>query len=198
MKRNLLFLICALCLGGIALLSVMLVNFFYPKQYVQDDKGEYVNVVTAANQETFPITKDTNFVMEYYYVNDDRKLTEELSDIPDLLGLDKEQLKSYLKDYMINVPNEDKEQGLVSYELVGYTKNTITLRKTYEDKVSSGYCAKSFNGTVVILNGDEKTVYEYTQIPIHTLPEDIREKVIRGYYLENDEDLYSFLENYSS
>ena len=48
------------------------------------------------------------------------------------------------------------------------------------------------------MNGDEKTVYEYTQIPIHLLPDDMKEQVMNGYYLDNEEDLYNFLENYSS
>ena len=50
----------------------------------------------------------------------------------------------------------------------------------------------------MILESDDKTVYEYTQIMIHMLPADLQDKVNEGYYLENEEELYSFLENYSS
>ena len=104
----------------------------------------------------------------------------------------------YLKDYMEHLSYEEQEQGLISYELISYHDNQISLRKTYRETKVKGYYAKSFNGTIVILNGDEKTVYEYTQIPINVLPEDLQEEVISGYYLETDEALYSFLENYSS
>jgi hypothetical protein len=82
--------------------------------------------------------------------------------------------------------------------LTGYQNSQITLRKTYDTQEKQGYYAKSFNGTIVILQSDGKTVYEYTQIEIHTLPEEIQQQVTEGYYLENDEDLYNFLENYSS
>ena len=97
-----------------------------------------------------------------------------------------------------NIPKEEQEKGLISYTLTSYQGNTLYFRKTYDQPVYNGYYAKSFNGYVVILNGDEKTVYEYTQIPIHLLPDDIRSSVMSGYYLENETDLYNFLENYSS
>ena len=99
---------------------------------------------------------------------------------------------------MKHIPKEEQEKGLISYTLTSYQGNTLYFRKTYDQPVYNGYYAKSFNGYVVILNGDEKTVYEYTQIPIHLLPEDIRSCVMSGYYLENETDLYNFLENYSS
>ena len=41
-------------------------------------------------------------------------------------------------------------------------------------------------------------MYEYTQISLEMLPEDLREQVLEGYYMENEGELYSFLENYSS
>lgn len=197
MKRNLIFAAAALLIGVMAGVFVYFSGFFYPKQYVKDESGEYVNVTTP-KADTFPVTKDTVFEIEYYYPEEKRTLTEQVDDIPALLGCGRQGVEHYLKEYMEHLSHEEKEQGLTSYELVSYSGNTICLRKTFRKPEYNGYLAQSFNGTIVILNGDGKTVFEYTQIPISNLPEELQEKVIVGYRLENEEDLYSFLENYSS
>lgn len=197
MKRNLIFAVIALLIGILAGAYVYFASFFYPKQYVQNEAGEYVNV-TAPKAETFPVTKDTVFEIEHYYPDEKRKLTEQVGSIPALLGCDKQGVQDYMKDYMEHLSYEEKEKGLTSFDLISYHENTICLRKTYHEPQYNGYIAQSFNGTIVILNGDGKTVFEYTQIPISNLPEDLQEQVILGYPLESEEDLYSFLENYSS
>ena len=198
MKRNIIFVIFAIAIGLLSVSFTVAYQYFYPERYIRTADGSYQNIATAKAKTPFPITKDTTFVMEYYDRDTDRLLTEEIDGIPELLGCDKEGVQRYLADYMKHIPKEEQEKGLISYTLTSYQGNTLYFRKTYDQPVYNGYYAKSFNGYVVILNGDEKTVYEYTQIPIHLLPEDIRSCVMSGYYLENETDLYNFLENYSS
>ena len=198
MKRNIIFAVFAVLTGVIAAISVYAYQYFYPEKYIRTQDGSYENVVTAKEQSPFPVTQDTHFEVEYYYKEEQRTLTEDVGSIPALLGCDKEGVERYLNDYMRHPSKKEQEAGLISYVMTAYKGNTIYLRKTYEQPVYHGYYAKSFNGYVVILKGDEKTVYEYTQIAIHLLPDDIKEQVMDGYYLENESDLYNFLENYSS
>lgn len=197
MKRNLIFAGMALLIGCMAGAFVIFYAFFYPKNYVKNENGDYVNV-TAPKAETFPVTKDTTFEIEYYYPDEQKRLTEQITDMPMLLGCDKEGVINYLEDYMKHLSYEEREQGLISFELISYKENHLCFRKTYRKQEYQGYYAKSFNGTIVILNGDGKTVYEYTQIAIDSLPDDLQLQVLEGYPLENEEDLYSFLENYST
>lgn len=197
MKRSLVFAILALAVGCLTGALVLGYAFFYPKQYVKNENGDYVNVTTP-KEDTFPITKNTTFEIEYYYPDEQRTLTEQIDSMPVLLGCDKEGVTNYLKDYMEHLSYEDRENGLSSYELVSYNDNHICLRKTFKKQEYTGYYAQSFNGTIVILNGDGKTVYEYTQITIDSLPEDLQKQVLEGYPLDNEEDLYNFLENYST
>ncbi len=197
MKRNIIFAVLALLIGVLTGAGVYFYAFFYPKQYVKNENGDYVNVSTP-KEETFPVNKNTTFEVEYYYPDEQRTLTEQLDSIPVLLGCDKAGVNEYLEEYMKHLSYEDRENGLVSYELVSYNDNHISLRKTFKKQEYKGYYAKSFNGTIVILNGDNKTVYEYTQITINSLPEELQEKVLVGYPLESEEDLYNFLENYST
>lgn len=198
MKRNLMFALFSISTGILSLCGIFLYNYFYPQKYVIDDSGEYVNITVSENKSAFPISKSTSFVVEYEYPEENRILKEHIESIPALLGCDKAGVEKYLETYMDNLSRDEKEAGLVSYKLISYRENEITLRKTYKKPEPSGYYAKSYNGLIVILNGDEKTVYEYTRISLASLPEDMRPEIINGYYLADDEELYSFLENYTS
>ncbi|MCM1180060.1 MAG: hypothetical protein NC347_07375 [Clostridium sp.] len=198
MKRNLLFAVFALLVGAISGISVCCFHYFYPARYEKTESGEYVNIETAAKRTAFPIDEATSFVIEYYYPEEERLLSERMDEFPMLLGCDKEGVEKYLSNYMTHLSKKEQDEGLVSYELTAYNDKEITLRKTYRQEEKTGFYARSFNGTIVILQSDDKTVYEYTQIMIHMLPEEMQEKINAGYYIENEEDLYSFLENYSS
>lgn len=57
---------------------------------------------------------------------------------------------------------------------------------------------KETKGLVTVYEKDRKTVYEPTKIPVSMLPEKLRKEICRGKYIKTQEELYSFLENYSS
>ncbi len=198
MKRSMVFAIISLFVGVCLGIGVYLYHYFYPEKYIKTESGEYILVETMHASETFPVTKETQFVVEHFYTEEDRTLTEHVGNIPVLIGCDKEKLEEYLDTYMKDLSKEELESGLSSYQLVSYQENEIHLRKTYEKPNYDGYYAKSYNGTIVILKGDAKTVYEYTSIAIHVLPDTLREAVMHGYYLEDENALYNFLETYSS
>ncbi len=198
MKRSILFAILSLGIGVILGLAILLYHFFYPQRYMKTESGEYINIAVANQKSTFPVTKETQFEIEHFYVEEQRTLIEHVGNIPILIGCDKAGVEAYLDEYIVNMSTEEKSQGLSSYQLVSYQDHTIRLRKTYELPKYEGYYAKSFNGTIVILQGDGKTVYEYTQISVNVLPDNIQEVMQEGYYLEDDNALYNFLETYSS
>ncbi len=198
MKRNVIFAIISLTIGIVLGLSVWLYNYFYPDEYIRLENGEYVNIAVATSPQTFPVTKDTQFEIEHFYEEEQRTLTENVGNMPILLGCDKKGVEAYLEEYMKHLSAEERAEGLAAYQLVSYKDNTICLRKTYRTPEYNGFYAKSFNGYIVILKGDEKTVYDYTQISVHMLPEDLQKQIQQGYYLENETDLYNFLETYSS
>ena len=60
------------------------------------------------------------------------------------------------------------------------------------------YYLMEVNGYVVVYLSDKKTAYEYTDILYDELPATIREEIRNGKYMESTEELYGFLENYSS
>ena len=54
------------------------------------------------------------------------------------------------------------------------------------------------NGYVVVFLNDQKTPYEYTDILYDELPLLLQQEIRNGKYIKNLEELYGFLENYSS
>ncbi len=60
------------------------------------------------------------------------------------------------------------------------------------------YYLYEINGYVVVFLSDKKTAYEYTDILVDELPKSLSTEIQNGKYIKNMEELYGFLENYSS
>lgn len=66
------------------------------------------------------------------------------------------------------------------------------VEETYE------YVLVDHNNYVAVYQLPERTIYEYTDVIMDVLPEETREEIRKGKYLRNEEELYNFLENYTS
>lgn len=60
------------------------------------------------------------------------------------------------------------------------------------------YYLMEVNGYIVVYLSDKKTAYEYTDISYDRLPANLRNEIRNGKYIASPEELYGFLENYSS
>lgn len=89
-----------------------------------------------------------------------------------------------------NYALEKQEQEKLAQE-----KALLTEGIAYKE---DGYIITEEDGYVVVYYSDLENVYEYTSIELHLLPEDIREELSNGLYVEDIKDVYGFLENYSS
>lgn len=69
--------------------------------------------------------------------------------------------------------------------------------KTQVD-VETCYYIKEKDGYVIVYEGDEKTVYEYTSILVNSLPFEMQELLKKGIKVDSLSQIYGFLENYSS
>ena len=116
-----------------------------------------------------------------------------------LIGMTKEELSSYLEAYMENLSLSEYEQGLISYDIISFSENSVILRKTYDvNKVPYKYYVNISDGMVTVYYSDLKSVYEYTHIPAVELSEEDRLALIEGIYVKNRDELYSILEGFSS
>ena len=57
---------------------------------------------------------------------------------------------------------------------------------------------KNRNGYVIVYLDDQTSIYEYTNIRVEELPEELQNEIREGKRLEGKDKLYGFLENYSS
>lgn len=61
-----------------------------------------------------------------------------------------------------------------------------------------GFYLCEMQGFVVVYLSDRQTIYEMTEIPLTDLPEEVQQEIAAGKYIATQEELYGFLENYSS
>lgn len=69
------------------------------------------------------------------------------------------------------------------------------VKNTQEDE---GYYLMELHGFVVVYLSDKETIYEFTEIPVNDLPEEVKQEVAEGKHIATVKELYAFLENYSS
>lgn len=91
----------------------------------------------------------------------------------------------------------DKQKENTSF-LQEKTEPTEVLAVEGNVEKNSEYLLKELNGYVIVYLGDEKTVYEVTGISITELPKEVQNQIQEGIKFDSINELYAFLENYSS
>lgn len=127
------------------------------------------------------------------------ELTEQEEKVPvAMYGLTPEDLQDYLKN-LAQVENEGSEAEEVRYELVSFSRDAFTVRKTLSVKepVYALFLIAE-NGHLTAYTGDRTQVYEYTQIPLSDFPLEQQAMLTRGIFMKSLADYYDFLETYSS
>ncbi|MCI8292369.1 MAG: hypothetical protein HFH53_02390 [Hespellia sp.] len=74
----------------------------------------------------------------------------------------------------------------------------LSVKTEGEAVKNEGYYLMGLNDYVVVYLYDKQTIYEYTNIRMDTLPEELQGELQTGKYVETIEELFGFLENYSS
>lgn len=153
----------------------------------------------AVNQTETTVKPTTQYTLEVYDMKAGTTETQELNPPAYLVGLTRDEVIEYLTEYMRDMPLSEYNKGLISYELVNFSEDKITIKKTYnEDFVPFRFYVAVKDGFVVVYNSDLKSVYSYTQIEAKNLPEKDRVDLSQGIYVNSLDELYALLESYSS
>lgn len=108
-------------------------------------------------------------------------------------------LVTFACQYRYHQEREELEARLKMQEELAMQENAQDTVETDGQAVNEDcYYLLEVNGYVVAYLGDKKTVYEYTDIPCECLPASVRQELKDGKCLQTQEELYGFLENYSS
>ena len=89
-----------------------------------------------------------------------------------------------------------------AYQLSYYAESELKQNPVQTTEGSAeknaGYYLMQREGFVIVCLQDKKTVYEYTSIEVTELPVTLQNEIKNGKYVESLQELYGFLENYSS
>lgn len=93
-----------------------------------------------------------------------------------------------------------------SYSEYEYMKSTEPKENTKSSYITTQgnarkqeeFIIRELNGFVVVYKNDNKTIYEYTTIPMDQIPATMRSKIQSGLHIYGRQKLYGFLENFTS
>lgn len=92
------------------------------------------------------------------------------------------------------VPNQTTEasQELASDHVESRTEDLAAFGANYQ------FVMVSENNYVVVYELPDREIYEYTDLILDVLPEEVRQEIREEKYIRDEEELYNFLENYTS
>lgn len=174
----------------------------YIEQFVLREEESTVEMTSAAYEAAVNnqlICNLTKFVEEEYNA-DTGEMTEKKINTPvELLGYSRDKLIIYMKQYMKSPGTEDAKKGLIAFELVSFSRDKVVWRKTYcKTTEDARFYGRAENGYVTIYLNDKITLYDYTNIRIEKLPSNLQEKLEEGIEFQTFEELYDFLETFTS
>ena len=213
LRRISLFLVLSsvmLGVGGYTALKAE--QFFYPNRYQMketrnEDKQQYEEdahydmqeqVIETAVGDIPVVTADTAyFVEEVDLISGTVHETEESVPVK-YIGLDREGLLQELESYDDNPPLTELEQGFETIELTAFSKDRVVICKYYKLEEDKGFYLMVADHFIVVYREDKQTLYKNTDILLDSLNETLQTEIMRGKYVETEEELYNFLESYSS
>lgn len=156
------------------------------------------NNIAVTNQKS-TTTADTVYIVESYDHGTEEK-TETREAIPDqYIGKTREELKEIIAAYSDAPSLTDLEKGFASMELTSFSPEKLVVTKNYYSNLQNeNFYLLVENEYINVYYSDLKTVYLYTDILLSDLPEDIQQEILDKKYIESEEELYNFLESYSS
>ena len=193
------FLLLGLAFAGVYYGSYVLTGNRLAEEQTSCDAapGTEVQLADAAKAEESIITRKTRFILEEYSLNDKSLVSEEQTPPIEVLGYNRKRMTEYIQEYMENMSERERDMGLISCELTDFSKDRVVLRKTYYRQQAQFYLEVEM-GRIVVYQTADDSLYAYTEVKFDTLPENLQREVLSGKYIGTVEELYHFLESYSS
>lgn len=165
---------------------------------VEAKESDEQEKVAVSSQKT-TTTCDTVYVVEAYD-NGTEETTETEETIPDqYIGKTREELEAIIAAYSDAPSLSDLEKGFASMELKSFSPEKLVVTKNYYSNLKNeDFYLLVENEYINVYYSDLKTVYLYTDILLSDLPEDVQQDILDKKYIESEEELYNFLESYSS
>lgn len=193
-NRYVIFIIaCIIIMAVFAISYISAYNLEISYKLVDEEESETtVETVDAINDAT-------DIVMEIYDIHTKEIHETEFDRDVNLIGKNRTQVNEYIISLNSVISEEEKEQGLLSYQLIYFSPETVTIRKNYDTSVfTSNYVVKEENGYVVVYEYPSETLYHNTGILTLSLDEDEIKEIEEGIVFTDINELFDFLESHSS
>ena len=156
-------------------------------------------IIEAVMEEAPVITADTAYLVEEVNLSDGT-VEEKEEEIPvKYIGLDRLRLIEELEAYDKNPALTDLKLGFETIELAAFSKDRVVICKYYRpEEEPEGFYLMVADHYVIVYENDRKTIHMNTDILLDSLSEELQAQIIEGKYIEDEQELYNFLESYSS
>lgn len=213
-------------LGGYGALKAE--DFFYPNRYSDRDAGvsnpdslslivksqEELKSVSAADRTEEAesvgqvieaaatpepvVTADTLYLVENVNLTQGTATQSQETMPVKYIGLNREELLDELAFYSDNPPLAELEQGFETAELTAFSKDRVAVCKYYRDEAPKHFYLKVADHFIIVCEEDGQTLYMNTDILLERLPDSLQQEIMMGKPVAGEEELYLFLESYSS
>lgn len=178
-------------------------NYFYPNKYLPQKESYFLEDTTyeVSNIQKPITTCDTKYIIVELYKNDNTQKEIETKIPEKYMGMTRENLEEALIEYRQNPTLEDLEKGFINIQLDNFSSREVRISKTYNlipPKETSGYYLMVMDGKIVVMEEDKKTIYLTTDIYAEALSDSLKQELILGKFIYDIEELYGFLESYTS
>ena len=176
-------------------------NYFYPNKYAMQENSYIIEDATSTVTSVAKTitTCDTKYIIVEYNVKDNSKNEIEDSLPEKYLGMTRKNLEDALEEYRHNPTLEDIEKGFSNIQLDSFSNEEVRITKTYHPlEKASGYYLMVLDGKIVVMEEDKETIYLTTDIYAEALSDSLKQELIVGKFIYDIEELYGFLESYTS
>lgn len=158
----------------------------------------FVSFLDVSSESPF-LRSDTEFVLEEVDVRKGT-VTELVERLPDrYVGMDRESFLEAMEEYAFAPPLSERKKGFIGLEVLSFSRDRVVVQKNYRRaSPDDGFYLALVDYRVVVLFDDKKTIYMTTDVSLHMLPAQLQEDLADMIYVENEKELYDFLEAYTS
>ncbi len=178
-------------------------NYFYPNKYLPPKESYFLEDTSyeVSNTQKLITTCDTRYIIIEYNQNNNTQIETEMKIPEKYMGMTREELEDSLIEYQQNPTLEDLEKGFVHIQLESFSTKEVRIGKSYNPmpiEKKSGYYLMVSDGKIVVMEEDKKTIYLTTDIYVEALSDTLKQELILGKFIYDIEELYGFLESYTS
>lgn len=194
-------------------------RYFYPGKEISPETTSISSENVPASEENVPVSEsasvpesavlvlsseeviktDTEYIIQEYDTRRDTLIEKQVSIPVKYLGMNREEFIAAMELYALSPPLSEQKRGFMGLEVRSFSslKVVVCMHYAYVEPTSSFYI-KVEDNQIVVYCEDNETIYMYTGIEAVSLPEYLQTQVSMGMQIENEENLYYFLETYSS